>query len=146
MKKITLLLMALFMALGATAAAGDEAQPINPSKLPSLAQKIVSAYFKGDIASASKQKGHFKNDYMVELANGERLLFDKDGNWIEVECESVPMRLLNGRTQMYMSKSHPGATVVKLEKDRKTRTVAVTLADGTVLHFDADGKFLPGED
>lgn len=136
MKKI-LTLMALVAITGATALAQDK-QPIDVAKLPSLAQSNLKAYYSDvEITEAATGTGKLKNEYYVTLANGTRLTFDKHGQWTEVvanEGGEIPTRMVNGRVQMYLSKNHPGAKVVRMKKDKKSN-YEFDLDDGKNLYF-----------
>ena len=56
----------------------------------------------------------------VHLNNGVQLEFDKKGNWDKVDCQfnAVPAHLVPTVIANYVQTSYPGATVVKIDKER----------------------------
>ena len=78
-----------------------------------------------------------KNRTCVMLDNDATIDFDKDGNWMIVDCrkDGVPMRMVPGKIQMYLSKSNPGADVVYMGREIKNGDITIILDDGTELHF-----------
>lgn len=137
-KKILFTLLAIACFLGA---AGEvKREEIPAKKLPFMATKILAAYFGDDpVTTAIKEKGGaFKMIFEAQLESGTELQFDKDGNWTMVDCKDrpVPERMVPGKVIMFLEANHPDATVVKMERDPKTRDHTITLDNGTALLFD----------
>ena len=79
------------------------------------------------------------------LDNGSTIDFDKDGNWMIVDCRnsSVPMRMVPGKIQMCLSRSHPGADVVYMGREIKNGDITLLLDNGTELHFTNEHTLIP---
>ena len=138
MKKILFALMAMVMMAG-TALADDNIVDIPFNKVPDLGQRIVKSYFPSNqVVKAVKNKSkNMNNRTCVLLDNEATIEFDKDGHWMIVDCRksSVPMRMVPGKIQMYLSKNHPGADVVYMGREIKNGDLTLLLNDGTELHF-----------
>ena len=85
----------------------------------------------------NKYGKNMNNRTCVLLDNEATIEFDKDGHWMIVDCRksSVPMRMVPGKIQMILSKSHPGADVVYMGREIKNGDITILLNDGTELHF-----------
>jgi hypothetical protein len=73
----------------------------------------------------------------VIFTNGDKVEFDKKGNWTKIDCEhtQVPAEVIPAAIQQYLSKNYPDAKVVKIEKtDRKGYDV--DLNNGFDIEFD----------
>lgn len=138
MKKIFLALIAVMLVAG-VAIADDKIVEIPFNKVPDLAQRTVKSYFpENSVVKAEKNKSKdMKNRTSVVLDNDATLEFDKDGHWMVVDCRSskVPMKMVNGMVQMYLSKNYPGRDVVYMGREKKNGDVTILLNDGTELHF-----------
>ena len=85
-----------------------------------------------------------KNRTCVLLDNDATIDFDKDGNWLIVDCHatSVPTQMVPGLIQMYLNKNHPGVEVVYMGRVVKNDDMTILLKDGTELHFTSDQKLI----
>ena len=76
-------------------------------------------------------------NYDVVFTNGNKVEFDKKGNWTNVDCEhtQVPVAILPEAIRQYVAKNYPDAKVLKIEvTDRKGYDVE--LSNGFELEFD----------
>ena len=137
MKKYLILAAIAIMSLSCFA--DDNIVEIPFNKVPDLGQRVVTSYFTGNtVTKAVKYKSKdMKNRTCVLLDNDATIEFDKDGHWMIVDCRSasVPMRMVPGKIQMYLSKNHPGADVVYMGREIKNGDLTLLLNDGTELHF-----------
>ena len=63
-------------------------KPIKMEQLPASAQQVISKHFAGHkIALAKVDSELFGKTYDVIFTNGDKLEFDSQGNWLEVECK-----------------------------------------------------------
>ena len=138
MKKMLFALIAMLMMAGASYAT-DNIVEIPIKKVPDLGMRMVKSYFPGNsvVKALKNNSKDMKNRTSVLLDNGASIDFDKDGNWMIVDCRksSVPMRMVPGKIQMYLSKNHPGADVVYMGREIKNGDITVILNDGKELHF-----------
>ena len=146
MKKIFFAFIAIALLAG-TAFADDNIEEIPLKKVPDLGLRMVKSYFPGNnVVKAVKNKSKdMKNRTCVMLDNGSTIDFDKDGNWMIVDCRnsSVPMRMVPGKIQMYLSRSHPGADVVYMGREIKNGDITLLLDNGTELHFTNEHTLIP---
>lgn len=136
MKKMLLVLVALFTLSVSVQAVED--RPITVDQLPQKAQQFIKKYFADkQVALAKMETDFLSKSYDVIFTNGDKVEFDKKGNWTKVDCEhtQVPQAVIPAAIQQYVSKNYPDAKVVKIEKtDRKG--FDVDLSNGFDIEFD----------
>ena len=136
MKKMMFLFVSLFVMNLAVFA--DDDKPIQVSKMPKEAQVFVQKHFANlSVAVAKVENDLFGKNYDIIFTNGDKVEFDKKGNWTNVDCEhtQVPVEIIPQAIQEYVTKNYPQAKVVKIEKtDRKGYDV--DLSNGFDLEFD----------
>mgnify|MGYP006317986109 FL=1 len=136
MKKMMFLFVSLFVMNLAVFADNDK--PIQVTEMPKEAQSFVKSHFANQsVAVAKMETDFFDKTYDVIFTNGDKVEFDKKGNWTKVDCEhtQVPQAVIPAAIQQYVSKNYPDAKVVKIEKtDRKG--FAVDLSNGFDIEFD----------
>lgn len=146
MKKFFFAIIAIALLAG-TAFADDNIEEIPLKKVPDLGLRMVKSYFPGNtVVKAVKNKSKdMKNRTCVMLDDGSSIDFDKDGNWMIVDCRnsSVPMRMVPGKIQMYLSRNHPGADVVYMGREIKNGDITMLLDNGTELHFTNEHTLIP---
>lgn len=124
------------------AIADDNITEIPIKKVPDLGLRMVKSYFPTNkvVKAVKNNSKDMKNRTCVLLDNDATIDFDKDGNWMIVDCRKsvVPMRMVPGKIQMYLSKNHPGADVVYMGREIKNGDITVILDNETELHFTND--------
>ena len=136
MKKIVFLFISLF-AMNLVALAGND-KPIQVSEMPKAAQLFIKNHFADlSVAMAKVEIDFLDKNYDVVFTNGNKVEFDKKGNWTNVDCEhtQVPVAILPEAIRQYVAKNYPDAKVLKIEvTDRKGYDVE--LSNGFELEFD----------
>ena len=136
MKKIVFLFICLF-AMNLVALAGND-KPIQVSEMPKAAQLFIKNHFADlSVAMAKVEIDFLDKNYDVVFTNGNKVEFDKKGNWTNVDCEhtQVPVAILPEAIRQYVVKNYPDAKVLKIEvTDRKGYDVE--LSNGFELEFD----------
>ena len=101
MKKIVFLLVCLF---SMTIVKADNDKPIEMNQLPVKAQTFITTYFKS---------------YDVVFASGEKLEFDKSGDWTEVKCKTVevPAAIIPEAILKYVKANYPEVKILEIEHD-----------------------------
>ena len=136
MKKIVFLFISLF-AMNLVALAGND-KPIQVSEMPKAAQLFIKNHFADlSVAMAKVETDFLDKNYDVVFTNGNKVEFDKKGNWTNVDCEhtQVPVAILPEAIRQYVVKNYPDAKVLKIEvTDRKGYDVE--LSNGFELEFD----------
>ena len=95
MKKLLLALVCLF---GVTlTVSADKDKPISENQLPAAARQFIKTHFpKNKIAMAKQETGFFSKEFDVIFTNGDKLEFDGKGNWTQVSCKNIEVKLSNG--------------------------------------------------
>lgn len=140
MKKLLVLTLCLFT-LQFTVRAGDD-KPINVNELPAKARQFLKAYFPESKVSYAKMDSDWvSKSYDVVFANGDKVEFDKNGQWKEVDCKSgeVPGPIVPQAIRTYVSRNHSDQKILKIDRD--TKDYEVKLGNGLELKFDT--KFRP---
>ena len=136
MKKIVFLFISLF-AMNLVVLAGND-KPIQVSEMPKAAQLFIKNHFSDlSVAMAKVETDFLDKNYDVVFTNGNKVEFDKKGNWTNVDCEhtQVPVAILPEAIRQYVAKNYPDAKVLKIEvTDRKGYDVE--LSNGFELEFD----------
>ena len=118
MKKLILLLVCV---LSIQVTMADNDKPISFAQLPQTAQKFVKQHFpKAKIAFVKMETELFDKSYDVVFNNGDKLEFDKKGEWTEVNCKStvVPAKVIPAPIKKYVETNYPEAKVLSIERDR----------------------------
>ncbi|WP_228447875.1 PepSY-like domain-containing protein [Chryseobacterium sp. KBW03] len=140
-KKITGVLMIMFLVMGGLISAQDRA--INANQLPKTAKNFLASHFKGiAVNSAIEDREIYGVDeYKVYLANGMKMEFDSSGNWKEIDGkhQKVPYGFIPVSIRNYSTKNFPNTYIVKIEKKRWS--YKTELSNGLELEFDRNGNF-----
>lgn len=135
MKKLLLLFVCLF-AIHSVVKADDD-KPVRIEQLPQSAQQFIKTYF-GDskVAIAKMETDWFDKSYDIIFTDGNKLEFDKQGNWKEINCKysAVPVSVIPEQILKYVSENYPGAKVLKIDRDK--RDYEVKLSNKWELKFD----------
>ena len=84
MKKLVFLLVCLFTLQ--TVARADDDKPIQVTQMPQLAQQFIKQHFSDSKVALAKMESDFLyKSYEVIFTNGNKVEFDKKGNWEEVD-------------------------------------------------------------
>lgn len=136
MKKLLLLFVCLFTLQ--TIARADDDKPIQVSQMPQKAQQFIKQHFAGsNIAMAKVESDFLQKSYDVIFTDGNKVEFDKKGNWTEVNCKFsvVPQGIITSPIQKYTATNYPDAKVLKIERDKTD--YEVKLSNGWELKFDS---------
>jgi hypothetical protein len=114
--KSILLLVAMFaMSFNAKA---DHDQVITFNQLPQAAQTLLKQYFADKMPLIVTVDW---DDYTVMYDSGEKVEFDKQGNWKDFDCRSsqVPSALIPEQIKTHIRATFPGTTIIKLDRNRR---------------------------
>lgn len=145
MRKWILMLMCVLG--GQTMALADNDKPIQIGQLPTKAQTLITTYFKHHkVALAKMESGLFYKSYDVIFTTGEKLEFDKSGDWTEIQCKAseVPVQVLPAEIRSYVSSTYPDAKVLEIERDGKE--YEVKLSNGWEITFDNQFRVIDIDD
>lgn len=141
MKKILVLLVAV-LTLGFSAKA-DHDQVITFNQLPADAQTMLKQYFANKVPLVITMDW---DDYTIVYDSGEKVEFDKQGNWKDIDCRSsfVPTELIPEQIKANIKTSFPGTTIIKLDRNR--RGYEVKLNNGLEIEFNRDYQVIDIDD
>lgn len=118
MKKLVFFLVCLFTMQVVVA---DNDKPVTFEQLPQAAQSFVKKHFADrNVAFSKMDKDIFDVTYDVMFVNGDKLEFDKQGNWKEMKCKHglVPETAVPAQIVKYVKTNYPEAKILQIEKDR----------------------------
>ena len=145
MKKLVFLLVCVF-AMSSVALA-DNDKPIQVGQLPTKAQTFLTTYFKSHKVALAKQESDlFYKTYDVIFTNGEKVEFDKSGEWTEVKCpqSEVPSKIVPAAIRDYVKTNYPDAKILRIERDRKG--YEVKLSNRWEISFDSQMRVVDIDD
>jgi len=131
MKKMMFILLAFVMTMSLPVMS-DNDRVITFDQLPAPAQTMLKQHFGDKVPLVITAD---RSDFNVMYQSGEKVEFDKKGNWREIECKrsSVPEALVPEQIKAAVKKSFPGTTIQKIDRDR--RGYDVELDNGLDLEF-----------
>lgn len=126
------LLMAMVMTMSLTMSADDDDRVITYQQLPKSAQTFLKQHFAKKVPLVVTVDW---DDYTIVYESGEKVEFDKKGNWKDIECRAskVPADLVPDQINTYLKKNYPGKSVIKLERHRSL--YEVKLSNGMEIEF-----------
>lgn len=120
MKQLIILTVCLFTLSGIAYADNDK--PISVNELPQKARNFIQTFFsKHTVSYAKMEKDFLEKSYDVAFTNGEKIEFDKNGEWKEVSCKLtiVPDAVVPKQIKSYLTEQFPQAKILKIERDAK---------------------------
>lgn len=145
MKKLVMLLVCMFAMHSMVRADNDK--PIQVNQLPAKAQTFINAYFKNQKVAMAKQESElFYKSYDVVFASGEKVEFDKAGEWTEVQCRQseVPAQIVPQAIRNYVKTNYPDTKILQIERDKKE--YEVKLSNRWEITFDAQMRVIDIDD
>ena len=126
------LLMAMVMTMSLTMSADDDDRVITYQQLPQTAQSFLKQHFAKKVPLVVTADW---DDYTIVYESGEKVEFDKKGNWKEIVCRTskVPADVVPQQIKAYIQKNYPGKSVVKLDRHRSV--YEVKLNNGMEIEF-----------
>lgn len=142
MKKSLLLMLAFVLTMFVPVMA-DNDRVITFDQLPAQAQELLKKHFVDKVPLIVTVD---YDDYKVMYQSGEKVEFDKKGNWKEFECKTsaVPTALIPEQIKAKVKTTFPGATIIKLDRDR--RGYDIKLNNGMELEFDKKFQIVEMDD
>jgi hypothetical protein len=118
------LLMAVAMTMSLNVMADDDDRVITYQQLPQAAQTFLKQHFAKKVPLVVTADW---DDYTIVYESGEKIEFDKKGNWKEVNCRAskVPMDIVPQQIKTYIQKNYPGKCIVKLDRHRSVYEVKI---------------------
>lgn len=98
----------------------DNDKPVQVNQLPAKAQTFLNTYFKDvKVALATQDTELFSKSYDVVFNTGDKVEFDKSGEWTEVRCRQtgVPAAIVPAQIAEYVKTTYPDAQILQIERD-----------------------------
>ncbi|MBO4814554.1 MAG: PepSY-like domain-containing protein [Muribaculaceae bacterium] len=131
MKSIKAILLMVAILIGFSAKA-DHDQVITYNQLPANAQALLKEYFANKVPLVVTMDW---DDYTIVYDSGEKVEFNKQGEWKEIDCRTsfVPTALIPEQIKANVKTSFPGTTILKLDRNR--RGYEVKLNNGLEIEY-----------
>ena len=121
----------------------DDDKPIQFSGLPRTAQQFVMQNFADKkVALAKMESDFFGKNYDVIFVNGDKVEFDRSGNWKKIKCKysQVPASLVPNPIMVYVRDNYPECKIIELEKEGNT--YEAKLSNGGELKFNKNFELI----
>ena len=128
-KAIVLLAAMLMMSFNAKA---DHDQVITFDQMPEVAQAFHKQFFANKVPLVVTVDW---DDYTIRYESGEKVEFDKQGNWKEIDYRAslVPVELIPEQIKANIQATFPNAIILKIDRNR--RGYEVKLNNGLEVEF-----------
>lgn len=139
--RMRLVCLGAMLAIALGVALADNDKPIDVADLPQAAQQLLSKEFSGKkVAMAKVETGVFEKSYEVVFTDGDKVEFDKSGNWTEVKCKQgvVPSSIVPTQIASYVKTNYPGQTIRSIEYEAKE--YEIKLSGGLEITFNKKFK------
>jgi hypothetical protein len=122
---------------------GDDDRQVALDNLPQEAKNLLSSNFAGKKVSVSTADN---DDFTVRLESGEKIEFERNGNWTEIECygTSVPAALVPQAIAADVKAAYKGAVITKLERN-DNGGYEVSLNNGMEIKYSSSGRRIAAE-
>jgi len=122
LKYFLVMAMISFMSLTMSA---DHDRVITFEQMPQTAKTFLKQHFAKKVPLMVTAD---HDDYTIVYETGERVEFDRSGNWKDIECRSskVPAAVVPQQINTYLNGHYPGKFVVKLERRRMGYEVRIS--------------------
>ena len=122
----------------------DKEEVIQSEDLPVAANTFLTTHFaNASVSHVKKEKeGLSGREYTVYLSDGTEIVFDKSGEWTDVDGSgnnAIPYTFIPAPIVSYVNEKYPELKISSIEKDRNEFDVELT--NGFDLVFDANGAF-----
>ena len=147
MKRLTIILAPLFVALSVLPASAGNDRIITVGELPAASPQFISTCFKEvEVSYAKVDEEWFDKEYKVVFVDGSKVAFVRSGAWKEVDCKygAVPAGAVSAPIRDCVAARFPGRRIICIERDR--RNCEVKLDNGLELEFDADFRLVDIDD
>lgn len=145
MKKIILILIGFLLIQ--TAVQAGHYKTIAFSDLPADARSFIRTKFPNlKISYTVKERDFLEVNYKVIFVDGNKLEFDRNGEWEEIDFlfSAVPDLAIPAPILDFVSQQHPGESVVEIDRD--SWDYEVKLSNDMELVFDNEMNFIGIDD
>ena len=121
----------------------DNDQVITFEQLPATAQELHKQYFADKVPLIVTMDW---DDYTIHYQSGEKIEFNKQGEWKEVNCRvsAVPTALIPEQIKAHIKATFPGTTIIDI--DRGLRGYEVKLNNGLEIEYNSTFQVIDIDD
>ena len=134
MKRI-MFLICMFLMMGTTYSIAGDGYVVGIQQLPAGAQKVMTKYFADKTVLTILKE---RDEYEVIFNNGEKIEFNKKGEWTEVSCHTtqVPDILIPDPIKARIKADFANSKIVKIDRSSNGKKYEVKLNNGLEVEFD----------
>ena len=121
----------------------DNDQVITFEQLPVTAQELHKQYFADKVPLIVTMDW---DDYTIHYQSGEKIEFNKQGEWKEVNCRvsAVPTGLIPEQIKTHIKTTFPGTTIINIDRGR--RGYEVKLNNGLEIEYNSTFQVIDIDD
>ena len=134
MKRI-MFLICMFLMMGTTYSMAGDGYVVGVQQLPAPAQEVMTKYFADKTVLTILKE---RDEYEVIFNNGEKIEFNKKGEWTEVSCHTtqVPDILIPDPIKARIKADFANSKIVKIDRSSNGKKYEVKLNNGLEVEFD----------
>lgn len=134
MKRI-MFLICMFLMMGTTYSIAGDGYVVGIQQLPAGAQEVMTKYFADKTVLTILKE---RDEYEVIFNNGEKIEFNKKGEWTEVSCHTtqVPDILIPDPIKARIKADFANSKIVKIDRSSNGKKYEVKLNNGLEVEFD----------
>ena len=143
--KRMMFLVCMFLMMGTTYSIAGDGYVVGIQQLPAGAQEVMTKYFADKtILTILKER----NEYEVIFNNGEKIEFNKKGEWTEVSCHTtqVPDILIPDPIKARIKADFANSKIVKIDRSSNGKKYEVKLNNGLEVEFDKKFNIIKVDD
>lgn len=144
MKRI-MFLICMFLMMGTTYSIAGDGYVVGIQQLPAGAQEVMTKCFADKTVLTILKE---RNEYEVIFNNGEKIEFNKKGEWTEVSCHTtqVPDILIPDPIKARIKADFANSKIVKIDRSSNGKKYEVKLNNGLEVEFDKKFNIIKVDD
>ena len=133
--KRMMFLVCMFLMMGTTYSIAGDGYVVGIQQLPAGAQEVMTKYFADKTVLTILKE---RDEYEVIFNNGEKIEFNKKGEWTEVSCHTtqVPDILIPDPIKARIKADFANSKIVKIDRSSNGKKYEVRLNNGLEVEFD----------
>ena len=144
MKRI-MFLICMFLMMGTTYSIAGDGYVVGIQQLPAGAQEVMTKCFADKTVLTILKE---RDEYEVIFNNGEKIEFNKKGEWTEVSCHTtqVPDILIPDPIKARIKADFANSKIVKIDRSSNGKKYEVKLNNGLEVEFDKKFNIIKVDD
>ena len=138
-------LICMFLMMGTTYSIAGDGYVVGIQQLPAGAQEVMTKYFADETVLTILKE---RDEYEVIFNNGEKIEFNKKGEWTEVSCHTtqVPDILIPDPIKARIKADFANSKIVKINRSSNGKKYEVKLNNGLEVEFDKKFNIIKVDD